>query len=70
MAEALPQFPPFDISDEPGVKGPRWKKYITRFKKLMVAMNITDAAKQRALLLHYVYLTPCQTQRPQKMKTH
>jgi len=54
MAEALPHFPPFDISDEPGAKGPRWKKYITRFKNLMVARNITDAARQRALLLHYV----------------
>ena len=54
MAEALPHFPLFDISDEPGAKGPRWKKYITRFKNLMVAMNITDAARQRALLLHYI----------------
>ena len=53
MAEALPHFPPFDISDEPGAKGPRWKKYVTRFKNLMVAGNITDAARQRALLLHY-----------------
>ena len=54
MAEALPHFLPFDISDEPGVQGPCWKKYITRFKNLMVAMNITNAARQRALLLHYV----------------
>ena len=54
MAEVLRHFPPFDISDEPGAKGPRWKKCITRFKNLMVAMNITDAARQRALLLHYV----------------
>ena len=54
MAEALPHFPPFDISDKPGAQGPPWKKYITRFKNLMVAMNITNAARQRALLLHYV----------------
>ena len=77
MAEALPHFPPFDISDEPGAKGPRWKKYITRFKNLMVAMNITDAARQRALLLHYVgedtneiFDTLPNTEAPQKMKTH
>ena len=54
MAEALPHFPSFYISDESEAKGPRWKKYITRFKNLMVAMNITDAARQRALLLRYV----------------
>ena len=54
MANALPHFPQYDISDKPGAQGPRWKKYITRFKKLMVAMNITNAARQRALLLHYV----------------
>ena len=49
MAEALSHFPPFDINDEAGARGPRWKKYITRFKNLKVAMNITDTARQRAI---------------------
>ncbi|KXJ15843.1 putative nuclease HARBI1 [Exaiptasia diaphana] len=47
-------FPAFDITEEAGAKGPRWKKYVARLKNPMTAMNITNAARQRALLLHYV----------------
>ena len=54
MAEALPHFPKFDLSEDAGAKGPRWKKYVTRFKNLTVALNIANLPRQRALLLHYV----------------
>ena len=30
-----------------------WKKRLSRFRDLLVAMNITDKKRKRALLLHY-----------------
>ena len=31
----------------------RWKRWVNRFKNLLVATNITDDAMQNAMLLHY-----------------
>ena len=31
----------------------RRKKWLSRFRNLMVAMDVKDKARQRALLLHY-----------------
>ena len=53
MASALPQFPSFNPSPELGVPGTRWKKYVARFKNLIIALNITAKTRQTALLLHY-----------------
>ncbi|XP_028413864.1 uncharacterized protein K02A2.6-like [Dendronephthya gigantea] len=53
MATNLPSFPAFDITQDQGALGPRWKKYIARFRNLVVALNINDKKRQRALLLHY-----------------
>ena len=53
MTTNLPFFPPFDLEDEAGTPGPRWKKYISRFRNLIIALDITDKTRQRALLLHY-----------------
>ena len=50
---ALPTFPSFDISADSGAPGPRWKQYIARFRNLVIALNITDKNRQKALLLHY-----------------
>lgn len=47
---ALPTFPSFDISPDSGAP---WKKYIARFLNLVIALNITDKNRQKALLLHY-----------------
>jgi hypothetical protein len=48
----IPVFPTFDVHlDSNG--GPRWTKWLTRFERLIVGMNITDATQKRALLLHY-----------------
>ena len=52
VAAALPVFNEFDVNSEPGTLAQRWKKWLTRFCNLMVAMDITDKARQRALLVH------------------
>jgi hypothetical protein len=52
MATSLPVFPPFDVHLDSHA-GPRWTKWLTRFERLIVGMNITDATQKRALLLHY-----------------
>lgn len=49
---SLPRFPPFDVHFDGNV-GPRWKKWLARFDRLLVGTNITEAKQQRALLLHY-----------------
>lgn len=54
MASALPAFNEFDVNGEPGTLAQKWKKWLTRFTNLMVAMSVTDKTRQRALLLHYV----------------
>uniref|UniRef100_H3BEZ3 Retrotransposon gag domain-containing protein n=1 Tax=Latimeria chalumnae TaxID=7897 RepID=H3BEZ3_LATCH len=43
-------FSPFEMSAETGI---RWRKWVARFKKLMLALNIENQKRQRALLLHY-----------------
>ena len=52
MANALPTFPEFDIS-ETSTQAARWKKWLSRFRNLHVAINVTAKKRQRALLLHY-----------------
>ena len=52
MSDALPNYPNFD-SHSSGDVAIRWTKWVARFKNLMLACNITDQIRQRALLLHY-----------------
>ena len=54
MAEALPVFPRSDPSPDAGDVVIRWRKWTSRFKNLMTAINVTNDARQKALLLHYV----------------
>ena len=49
---ALPQFPPFVVRAEEST-ATRWKKWKKRFENLIVAMDITEKKRQKALLLHY-----------------
>ena len=49
---ALSSFPPFDLSNRNTV-GVRWQKWVKRFENLMTGMNITDAARKKALMSHY-----------------
>jgi hypothetical protein len=53
MAEALPSFPKFDVSPDVGDVAVRWRRWVARFKNLMVALNIDNDARQKVLLLHY-----------------
>ena len=52
MANALPTFPEYDVS-QTSTQGARWKKWLSRFENLLVAMNVTNKKRQRALLFHY-----------------
>ena len=52
MATAVPAFPEFDVS-ETNTQATRWKKWLSRFRNLLVAMNVTVKTRRRALLLHY-----------------
>ena len=51
MAAALPTFPEFDVTHT-STQAARWKKWQSRFRNLLVAMNVTDKKRKRALLLH------------------
>ena len=45
MATSLPVFPQFDVRLDSNA-GPRWTKRLTRFERLIVGMNITDATQK------------------------
>ena len=49
---AIPHFEPFDVHGEPSTLSLRWTRWSTRFENLLTAMNVTDAARKKALLLH------------------
>ena len=52
-AQVLPAFPPFAIDDQDtlGIRGPKW---FSRFENLLLALNITDEARKKAMLLYYL----------------
>ena len=54
MASSLPPFPPFNVEDDPTATGQRWTKWKKRFENFLLAMNIEDETRKRALLLHYI----------------
>jgi hypothetical protein len=55
MAVALPHFAEFDVHSDGavGIRNIRWKKWLTRFKNLLLALDVDDTKRQRALLLQY-----------------
>jgi len=53
MAVNLPTFPEFDLQPKETV-ATRFEKYIKKINNMFMAMNVTDAAKKRAMLMHYV----------------
>ena len=56
MAASLPtlQFEPFIMEDGEKLNlGIRWKKYLTKFKNFLVAMNINEVKRKVAILLHF-----------------
>ena len=48
----LQPMPPFDPKSDISTVAQRWEKWLKRFKRYLVAMNITAKARQRALLLY------------------
>ena len=53
MASVLPDFPPFNIDTDPTSVGITWKKWIQRFDNLLVALDVSDEHRKKALLLYY-----------------
>ena len=47
-----PAILPFDTEIDPTSVGTRWSKWIQRFENFLVAMNIMNDGRKRALLLH------------------
>ncbi len=45
--------PPFDIHGECSSQGTRWDLWLKRFENFLVAANIEDSKRRRALLLHF-----------------
>ena len=54
MAEFLPSFPQFDPNPASGDVDPRWRKWMARFQNLMIAKDVSEDERQKAMLLHYV----------------
>lgn len=54
MAEltAIPQLPAFIPDADPTSVAQRWKRWSDRFENLIVALNVTDSTRKKALLLH------------------
>ena len=53
MDTVLPAFAKFDVASDPTNLGNKWGQYISRFDNLLIAMNVTDDKRKKALLLHY-----------------
>ena len=53
MATGLPPFPAFDVENQ-GNLAARWQRCFVRFENLMVALDVKDDKRKRALLLHYM----------------
>ena len=54
MSTTLPNFPAFKPHVDENSAGLRWKKWLERFENLLVALDISDDKKKKAMLLHYV----------------
>ena len=65
----LPEFRRFNIDDEKTSLGIRWKVWLAEFENLLIALDITNAKRQRALMLYYagndvheIYRSPVNTE--------
>ena len=53
MAQSfLPSVTPFIVGDNPTSVGNRWDEWLDRFENFLAAMDIKDATRKRAMLLH------------------
>ena len=53
MATSLLEFAPFDAKNRENIEI-RWQRWFVRFENLLVALDIKDKKRKRALLLHYM----------------
>ncbi|XP_075534041.1 uncharacterized protein LOC142567748 [Dermacentor variabilis] len=53
MEVMLPAFPPFDPNTDPTSLAQPWTIWQARFDNFLLAANIQNAARKRAMLLHY-----------------
>lgn len=53
MGTLLPALPPLDPHSDATSLEQRWTKGHERFKNFLLAANVKDAARKRAMLLHY-----------------
>lgn len=51
--QILPAFPQFVVHEDHSSVGVRWKKWLQRFENFLLAMDIKDDTRKRAMLLHY-----------------
>jgi hypothetical protein len=49
---SLPSFPAFELTQDGNI-GPRWDKWLARLTRLLVGMDVKDANRCQAPLLHY-----------------
>ena len=49
----LPEFRRFNIDEEKTSLGIRWKTWVAELENLIVALNITDPKRKRAIMLYY-----------------
>ena len=53
MAQSfLPSVPPFSVGDNPISVGAHWDEWLDRFENFLAAMDIKDATRKRAMLIH------------------
>jgi len=50
----LPALPPFELYTDPSSVGQRWRSWRQRFQTYLAAVNVTNTAQERALLLYKV----------------
>jgi len=53
MTDAFASFLQFDVNRDPDDVSLRWTEWVSRFKNLMLAIDVTYPTRQHALLLHY-----------------
>ena len=53
MEASLPDFPAFDVDSDTTSLGQRWKKWLSKYENLLIAVDITESKRSKALLLHY-----------------
>ena len=52
-SNGLPPLSEFHVYTDSANTGGRWKKWLSRFANVMVAMDVSSRARQRSLPLHF-----------------